>query len=123
MSYPPEQLQLVDLKDEREVLRDAATNAVARRAGSTVYRGRGIRQTLVVILSGEHMAEHESPQEGFIHVLEGKVRLNGDDRSWEISAGQLFPVPPEKHSVTALEDSVLTLTVLRQEIKIDNPRK
>ena len=116
MSYPPEQLQLVDLDDEREILWDAARAAVARRAGSTVYRGDGVRQTLVVIFSGEQMAEHESPQEGFVHVLEGKVRLNGDNRSWEIAAGQLLPVPPEKHSVTALEDSVLTLTVLRQSV-------
>ena len=90
MSYPPAQLQLVDLNAEQEVLRDAANNAVARRAGSTVYRGDGVRQTLVVILAGEEMAEHESPQEGFVHVLEGKIRLNGDNRSWEISAGQLF---------------------------------
>lgn len=116
MSYPPEQLQLVDLNAERTVLWEAANTAVARRAGSTVYRGEGVRQTLVVILSGEQMAEHESPQEGFIHVLEGKVRMNGHDRSWEIAAGQLLPVPPEKHSVTALEDSVLTLTVLRQSV-------
>ena len=116
MSYPPAQLQLVDLNAEQEVLRDAANNAVARRAGSTVYRGDGVRQTLVVILAGEEMAEHESPQEGFVHVLEGKIRLNGDNRSWEISTGQLFPVPPEKHSVTTLEDTVLTLTVLRQSV-------
>lgn len=116
MSYPPEQLQLVDLDAEQEVLWEAAKNAVARRAGSTVYRGDGVRQTLVVILSGEHMAEHESPQEGFLHVLEGRVRLNGDNRSWEIAAGQLFPIPPEKHSVTALDDTVLTLTVLRQSV-------
>ena len=114
MSYPPEDLQLVDLAAEQEVLWDAARNAVARRAGSTVYRGDGVRQTLVVILQGELMAEHESPEEGFIHVISGSIRLNGNGRSWEISAGQLFPVPPEKHSVTALEDSVLTLTVLRQ---------
>ena len=116
MSFPPEQLQLVDLESERKILQDAARNAVARRAGSTIYRGDGVRQTLVVILKGEEMAEHESPQEGFVHVMEGKVRLKGQGRSWEIHSGHLLPLPPEKHSVLALEDSVLTLTVLRQSV-------
>lgn len=116
VSYPPEKLQLVDIDAERKFLWESAQNAVARRAGSTLYRGDGVRQTLVVILSGEEMGEHESPQEGFLHVIEGKIRLHGKDRSWDIAAGQLFPVPPEKHSVTALEDTVLTLTVLRQSI-------
>lgn len=116
MSYPPAELKLVDLEAEREVLRDSAQHAVSRRAGSTVYRGDGVRQTMVVIMAGEHMAEHSSPQEGFIHVMEGKVRLHGDERDWEISAGQILPLPPEKHSVTAIEDSTLTLTVLRQSV-------
>lgn len=116
MSYPPAELKLVDLDAEREVLRDSARNAVARRAGSTVYRGDGVRQTMVVILAGEHMAEHLSPQEGFVHVMEGRVRLQGANREWEISAGQMLPLPPEKHSVTALEDSTLTITVLRQSV-------
>ncbi|HEY4558129.1 MAG TPA: LuxR family transcriptional regulator [Enteractinococcus sp.] len=116
MSYPPEELKLVDLDAEREILSEAARKAVARRAGSTLYRGDGVRQTMVVLLAGEEMAAHESPQEGFVHVMEGSVRLNGANRSWEIGSGQLLPVPPEKHSVTALEDSVLTLTVLRQSV-------
>lgn len=116
MSYPPKELVLVDLEAERKVLWDSAKQPMARRAGSTIYRGDGIRQTMVVLLHGAHMAEHSSPQEGFIHVLQGAIRLNGDGRSWEISAGQLLPVPPEKHSVTALQDTVLTLTVLRQAV-------
>ena len=116
MSYPPKELVLVDVEAESEVLWDSANQAMARRAGSTIYRGDGIRQTMVVLLHGAHMAEHLSPQEGFIHVLQGAIRLDGDGRSWEISAGQLLPVPPEKHSVTALQDTVFTLTVLRQAV-------
>lgn len=116
MSYPPDQVELIDLTLKTQQLYETARTAVARRAGSTVYRGDGVRQTLVVILAGEEMAEHESPQEGFVHVMEGKIRLDGYQRSWEIEAGQLLPVPPEKHSVMALEDSILTITVLRQAV-------
>lgn len=116
MSYPPEQVELIDLTLEKQQLYESARTTVARRAGTTVYRGDGVRQTLVVILAGEEMAEHESPQEGFVHVMEGKVRINGYERAWEIHSGQLLPVPPEKHSVTALEDSILTITVLRKAV-------
>ncbi len=71
MSYPPKELVLIDLNSERNALWQSANEAVARRAGSTIYRGDGIRQTMVVLLHGAHMAEHSSPQEGFIHVIEG----------------------------------------------------
>jgi|SRR5699024_3446524 len=113
MSSPPEDLQLVDFNAEQNHLKRTAHQAPARRAGSTLYRGDAMRQTMVVLLTGAEMAEHESPVEAFIHVLDGSVTIHGDQRYWEITAGELFPLPPEKHSVTANEDSVFTLTVLR----------
>src|SRR5699024_9307997 len=84
------------------------------RAGSTLYRGDGLRQTMVAIVADAEMTEHDSPAEAFIHVLEGQVTIHGDNRQWQISAGNLFPIPPEKHSVTAYQNSVFTLTVLRK---------
>ncbi len=119
MDTQPEELTRLDLNDERDALWDAAEQSGSRRAGRTVYRGDGVRQTMVVLLNGAHMAEHSSPQEGFIHVTQGAIRVDGHKRSWEIFTGQLLPVPPERHSVTALEDAVLTLTVLRQAL-LDN---
>ena len=86
---PPETTPIGDLNDEREVLLEAKT-AVARRAGSTVYHGDGVRQTLVVTLSGEQWP-NMSPSEGFLHVLEvkyGSMVTTGP----RIAAGQLFPV-------------------------------
>lgn len=115
VSYPPEKVVLIDLEVQQNELYESATQAASKRAGSTVYRGNGVRQTMVVLLQDAEMAEHSSPEEGFIHVIQGAIRLDGDNRSWEVSAGQLLPVPPERHSVTALDDTVLTLTVLRQQ--------
>lgn len=85
----------------------------------TVYHGAGIRQTMVVIRANEYMTEHHSPPEGFIHVINGSVRVDGTTLSWLIDAGHLLPVPDEKHSVTALEHTVMTLTVLRQAVVRD----
>lgn len=114
MSNPPEELKLVDFLGEQEILMEIARTADAKRAGSTLYRGDGLRQTMVALLAGTEMTEHVSPLEAFLHVLEGRITVHGDNRTWEIGAGELFPIPPERHSVTAKEDSVFTLTVLRQ---------
>ncbi|GAA2029848.1 hypothetical protein GCM10009720_07160 [Yaniella flava] len=113
MSHPPEELQLVDFDLEQQKLMDNARTATARRAGSTIFHGDGLRQTMVALLQDAELSDHESPPEAFIHVLQGKITVNGNGRSWNIIMGQLLPVPPERHSVTALEDTVLTLTVLR----------
>ena len=113
MSYPPEALQPVDFELEQRKLVDDARTATARRAGSTIFHGDGLRLTMVALLQDAELSDHESPPEAFIHVLQGKITVNGSGRSWEISMGQLLPVPPERHSVTARTDTVLTLTVLR----------
>lgn len=106
-------LTSVNIPDEQQRLMTTARTAHARRAGRTLYHGDGLRQTMVALLNGTELAEHESPLEAFLHVLQGEVVIRGDNRHWQIEAGELLPVPPERHSVTALEDSVITLTVLR----------
>lgn len=114
MSNSPEQLEIVDFTAEQQRLKQEAHNAPAKRAGSTLYRGDGLRQTMVAIEAGAEMTEHDSPAEAFIHVLEGQVTIHGKSRQWQISEGNLLSVPPERHSVTADQNSVFTLTVLRQ---------
>lgn len=113
MSSAPEELQLLDFNAEKERLLGLAQAAPAERAASTLYRGDGLRQTMVALLANAEMTEHESPPEAFIHVLSGEVTIHGAGRNWVVSAGELLPVPPERHSVTANNDSVFTLTVLR----------
>jgi len=114
MSHPPEELKIVDFSAEQQRLKQEAHDAPAKRAGSTLYRGEGVRQTMVAIVAGAEMTEHDSPVEAFIHVLEGQITIHGDNRQWQISAGNLLPIPPEKHSVSADQNSVFTLTVLRK---------
>lgn len=113
MSHPPEALEPVDFELEQRKLMDDAKTATARRAGSTIFHGDGLRLTMVALLQDAELSDHESPPEAFIHVLQGEITVNGSGRSWDISMGQLLPVPPERHSVTARTDTVLTLTVLR----------
>ncbi len=105
----------VSLVAEQEKLLAAARTAHAHRAADTVYGSRDtvLRQTMLALLAGAELAEHDSPPEATLHLLAGRVRLIGKDRSWELVAGDLVPIPPERHSLTALEDSVFLLTVTR----------
>jgi quercetin dioxygenase-like cupin family protein len=93
---------------------------LAKRAGSgrsadTVYGGHEhvLRQTVIALVAGRELSEHENPGEATVHVLQGRVRLNGDGHGWEGSAGDLLIVPTARHSLEALEDSVVLLTVAK----------
>ena len=55
----------------------------------------------------------ENPGEATLHVLRGRVRLACGDDSWEGSKGDLIEVPNARHSLYALEDSVVLLTVAK----------
>ena len=46
-----------------------------------------------------------------MHVLHGRVRLRVGNEGWEGSPGDLLVVPADRHSLDALEDSAVLLTV------------
>lgn len=98
----------------REQTRKAVI-ATSGRAAATVYGGhdRSLRQTVIALSSGSSLAEHENPGEATVHVLTGRVRLDGARTSWEGSPGDLLVVPQERHSLTALQDSSVLLTVVK----------
>lgn len=98
----------------REQLRKAASST-SGRAAETVYGGheRTLRQTVIALTAGTSLAEHENPGEATVHVLAGKVRLAADDTSWEGSKGDLLVVPQSRHSLEALTDATVLLTVAK----------
>jgi quercetin dioxygenase-like cupin family protein len=90
-----------------------AKQASSGRSAETVYGGheRTLRQTVIALVAGRGLGEHENPGEATVHVLQGRVRLNGDGHGWEGSPGDLLIVPTARHTLDALEDSVVLLTV------------
>lgn len=97
----------------REQLERARSNG--GRSASTVFGGheQALRQTLIAIAAGSGLGEHASPGEATLQVLAGRIRLTAGDDSWEGRAGDLLLLPPDNHSVAAIEDAALLLTVVK----------
>ncbi|HEU5111230.1 MAG TPA: cupin domain-containing protein [Micromonosporaceae bacterium] len=83
------------------------------RSSSTVYGGHEhhLRQTLIALTAGQTLNEHENPGEATVHVLHGRVRLAAGDTSWDGTAGDLLIVPNARHSLEALDEAAVLLTV------------
>ena len=98
----------------REHLERAATTGTGR-SSSTVYGGHEhlLRQTLIALLAGSSLAEHDSPGEATLFVLRGRLRLHADGASWDGRTGDLLVIPQARHSVEALENSAAILTVAK----------
>jgi quercetin dioxygenase-like cupin family protein len=93
---------------------EAAGRSDSRRAASTVVGGHEhvMRQTLIALLEGAAMAEHENPGEASLFVVHGRVEVSAGDDAWEARIGDLVEIPPVRHALRALEDSVVLLTAV-----------
>lgn len=109
-------MQQVDLGALSRRLLDEAGGSSSRRAGSTVYgtHESSLHQTVVALAEGAALAEHESPGDATLLVLSGRVRLVAGDRSWDGETGELLVIPPARHSLEALSDAAVLLTVARR---------
>jgi quercetin dioxygenase-like cupin family protein len=83
--------------------------ASSGRSAQTVYGGHEhtLRQTLIAPAAGRRLDEHDSPGQATVHVLHGRVRLATGD----LAAGDLIVVSGARHTLEALEDSAVLLTV------------
>jgi quercetin dioxygenase-like cupin family protein len=83
------------------------------RASHTIVGGSGhtLRQVVMALRSGTALQEHENPGEATVQVLAGRVLFSSEGAEHELSVGDLVPVPPARHSVEALADAVILLTV------------
>jgi len=109
-AYPMEKFSLTAIA--REQLENAKTGTSGRSA-STIFGGHEhtLRQTIVALVEGSSLAEHESPGEATVYVLRGRVQLSADGQSWEGRTGDLLKIPDARHSLQALRDSAILLTV------------
>jgi quercetin dioxygenase-like cupin family protein len=109
MSRTPDTVDLHQLSTD---LLERAAGERAHRAASTLpHPVDGLRQTLIALLGGAELGEHESPGPASLLVLRGRVRVLAGGETVEIGTHQFSPVPDRRHSLHADEDSVVLLSV------------
>lgn len=106
-------MSTISVTRSAEELLGQARDSHSGRAAQTLYGGHGhqLRQTVIALLAGHELAEHESPGEATLQVLHGTVRLTADGEAWEGGVGDLLVIPPRRHGLAALADSAVLLTV------------
>jgi quercetin dioxygenase-like cupin family protein len=92
-----------------------ARQAHSGRAAHTIHGGHDheLRQTVMALLAGHELSEHDSPGQASLQVLQGHVQLTTGEDAWDGKAGDYIVIPPQRHSLQALDDSVVMLTVFK----------
>lgn len=107
-----QKMSLQALAREQQELAAAASSG---RSARTVWGGHEhvLRQTLIALTANSSMSEHENPGEATVQVISGRIRLDADGHQWEGRQGDLLFMPPARHSLLAVEDAVVLLTVAK----------
>jgi quercetin dioxygenase-like cupin family protein len=95
--------------------REKAAATGSGRAAETVYGGheKTLRQTVIGLIGGAELTEHENPGDATVFVLAGRVQLKSGETTWDGRDGDLLVVPDARHSLLAVEDSAVLLTVAK----------
>ncbi len=106
-------MDTTSLANTAQARMEHARSAAHGRSARTVHGGhdRALRQTVVALRAGTTLHEHHSPREATLQVLAGRVRLTNGTQVAEAAAGDLLTVPAEAHTLDAVEDTALLLTV------------
>jgi len=106
-------LSLTALADEQIATARASS---AGRSARTIHGGQKhvLRQTVLALVAGRALGEHESPGEATLQVLAGRVRLSAGDDSWEAATGDYLVIPPARHDLAAIDDSAVLLSVVTE---------
>ena len=94
---------------------ETASTSSSGRSAHTIYGGHEhvLRQTLIALRAGSRLDEHENPGEATLLVLHGRVQLHTAGASWDGRHGDLLIVPQARHSLEAIDDAVVLLTVAK----------
>ncbi len=104
---------VIDLQEAAAALLSEARTAKSGRAGRTLNPGAGahLKQALLALTKGAVLADHESPGEATLQVITGHVHLSAADEVTDLNTGGWTRIPPLRHGVEAITDTVLLITV------------
>ena len=103
------------LPEVSATLLDEARGSTAHRAALTLHGGTGhaLRQTVIALLAGSTLSDHENPGEATLQVLVGRVRLTWAGDTIDLDTGSHVVVPQERHGLLAVTDAVVLLTAAK----------
>lgn len=91
---------------------DKARAAENGRSAEIVVHDGPLRQSVLALVEGVELGEHNAPPAASLLVLQGRLRVTALDGDEEVRAGQLRVLTHERHAVLALEDAVFLLTTV-----------
>ena len=91
-----------------------ARESSSGRSAHNLYGGREhkLQQTLIALIQGQDLKEHENPGEATIQVIIGQVQLIAGEESIMLHSADHAVIPQQRHSLHAHEDSVVLLTLV-----------
>jgi quercetin dioxygenase-like cupin family protein len=96
-----------------EVIDTLPAGATPPDLATTLIRTSRVQVVRLVLPPGRGIPQHRAAGEITVHCLAGRVALTALGRTQELAAGQLLLLPGgAEHSLRALEDAVVLVTVL-----------
>jgi quercetin dioxygenase-like cupin family protein len=107
----------VDIRTEIARLKSEPAWANGERHGLSLVRGDGINVALMLLKKGATLQEHHTKAPITVHLLEGRINFVANNKPHPLTAGMLLALDRAiAHSIKALEDSALILTVGGEQI-------
>jgi quercetin dioxygenase-like cupin family protein len=102
----------VDIRAEIARLKSEPAWAANDRHGSSLVKGEGINVALMMLKKGAKLQEHHTRAPITVQVIEGRINFVAKDKTQLVTAGTMVALDRAiEHSVEALEESALVLTV------------
>lgn len=97
----------------RQQLDDARASAHGRSGHLFLHDGP-LRQSVIAMIAGTALDEHNTPPAASLQVLHGRVRVTGSGGGQELTAGQVAMSPRERNGLLALDDAAVLLTAVTE---------
>ena len=105
-------LVTIDLPLFIEQIRNEEPWIDSDRNAITVFKTNGLRIVLIALHKGAEMIKHTADGLISLQVLEGQISFNTDERTVELSKGQMLALHAGiPHSVQAIEETIFLLTL------------
>ncbi len=102
----------LDIVSETDRQLELARGSSTGRAAMTLAKEGPLRLTLLALKQGTVIADHKAPGPVSIHMLTGEATISVGDAVEHLDAGQALVLDANvAHSVTAIKDAAILLTI------------